>query len=233
MCFNQTWAGSAFVILIGTAIVAGATGMDWRIPAGLSFLATKEAIQFLLYNHLEKDADGKCDRMNEILTVLAWIHISFQPFFVLLFIQGFSRSPQWYNIPLGMAMVFAVFNILRIKEDIQTDRCVPKENPKGLCKKETCSFAGKYHVAYGFNLQSGDRGMATPNIFTYYLLSFVPPLIVGDWPIPLASALLAILSYGWIAPHDNGEAAAIWCLISVAFVGFVAWSLFTGRKYLV
>ena len=160
-----------------------------------------------------------------------WIHISFHPFIVLLFIQAFSRHPELYNVPIGLALIFAVFNVIRISPNVINDPCVPKTSPVGLCQKTTCSYPGKHHLAYGFKLQSGDTGAYTPNAFCYLLLMFGVPLLIGDWPIPLLNIILVFISYTIIAPHNIGEASAIWCLIAFTFVGFVLWSLITGRKY--
>ena len=71
----------------------------------------------------------------------------------------------------------------------------------------------------------------TPNMFTYILLMLIVPLIVGDWPVPVANILLIILVYIIISPHNFGEASAIWCMFAFVFAGFVLWSLVTGRKY--
>jgi len=201
--------------------------MDPRIAATLYFFSIKEAIQYFLYQNL-----SSCNRVNEFLSTLSWVHISFHPFFVLLFIQAFSRQPEMYTIPLGLSLVFAVFNIIRINPSAIKIPCTPSTNPTGLCQTTTCTYPGKHHLAYGFKLKSADSYDAyTPNMFTYLLLMFVVPLIIGDWPIPLLNIIIAIIPYAFIAPNNLGEAAAIWCLFAFTFVAFVFWSLLTGRKY--
>lgn len=226
MCFNPTWSAGSFLLLFATATATAIARMDWRIPATLFFFSTKEAIQFFLYPELHA-----CSQVNEFLTALAWIHISFHPFFVLLFIQAFSRRPNLYTIPIRMALVFAILNILRLHPSTMNDPCVPTENPVGLCKTNTCSYPGVYHLAYGFKLQSGDRGALTPNMFAYLLLMIGVPLLIGDWTITTANLFLILISYGFFHSNNLGEGSAIWCFFASGAAFFALGSLLTGRRY--
>jgi hypothetical protein len=229
MCFSEAWSGTAFVVLVTTAAMAVGFEMNIRVPIVLLFFAVKELIQYMLYQYYDS-----CNESNRLWTSLSWIHISFQPFFVILLIQAFSKTPEMYRIPLGLALIFAVFNILRLKDlQLVTDKrlttCVSQKEGEDLCRKQTCSTPGKYHIAYGFHLFSGDITWYIPNNFTYMLLTFAPALIIGDWQIPLANALIIIIAR-YLAPIHDGEFAAIWCLLAVVVVCLVFWSLMTGKK---
>lgn len=227
MCFSAAWSASSFWIMFITATIAVIKRMDPRIAATLYFFSMKEAIQYFLYPNIYS-----CNRLNQALSMLSWIHISFHPFFVLLFIQAFSRQPEFYNIPLGLSLVFAVFNIIRINPAVIKVPCKVSTSPISLCQETTCTYPGKHHLAYGFRLKSADTYDAyTPNMFTYMLLMFGVPLLIGDWPIPLLNIIVATIPYAIIAPNNLGEASAIWCMFAFTFVGFVYWSLLTGRKY--
>lgn len=229
MCFSETWSAMAFVVLLTTAAVAIGVGMNVRVPIVLIFFATKEFIQYMLYQYYDS-----CNESNRLWTSLSWIHISLQPFFVLLLIQAFSKTPKMYRVPIGLALVFAVFNTLRLKDlQVITDKrlatCVSQKEGEDLCRKQTCSTPGTYHLAYGFHLFSGDITWYIPNNFTYMLLSFAPALILGDWQIPLANAFILALAR-YLAPINDGEFAAIWCLFGVLGVLIVYWFILTGKK---
>jgi hypothetical protein len=231
MCFSATWSGTAFLALVFTAAVAFSANMNPRIPIVLLFLASKEALQYKLYDHLDS-----CDETNRLYTALSWVHISFQPFFILLLVQAFSKTPEYYTILLWLAFIFALFNMLRLK-DISiwptslTGTCRPNQNGH-ICRKKTCSTKGRYHLAYGFHLNSADRAWYFPNLFTYVLLTYVPALILGDWPIPIIIAVLYFIAY-WLTPDNDAEIAATWCMLSVVLIGIIWWSLLTGKKTLV
>lgn len=221
MCFGKHWSATSLTILIASSIFCAYHKVDWRIIVGVIFLAWKELIQLVLYYHLDD-----CSRMNTLLTVMAWIHISFQPYFLLLFISAFSKNARLYDVPLVLCLVFGIYNCIRIKElhpgDIKY-KCVHQDKSESLCRKKTCSMPGKYHLAYGFDLASADantRLLWVPSMFTYFLLSFVVPYVVGDWQLATINILVAFIS-NYVANHDFGEAGAMWC-VNTFWVGLVA-----------
>ena len=217
MCFGKSWSATSLSVLVGSAIFCAYHKVDWRIVVSVLFLAWKELIQLLLYYNLEN-----CNDANKLLTVMAWIHISFQPFFVLLIISAFSKKSRLYGIPLFLALVFAIFNCIRIKEfnPIESNMCLNHTPSKSICRPKTCSVQGEYHVAYGFELTSTDSSSYVPNLFTYYLLSFAVPFFIGDWQLAAIHASVAIISKLFIK-NDVGEAAAVWC-VNTFWIGLVA-----------
>lgn len=213
MCFGKNWSLVSFSVMVGTLVVCIIKDVSWRIVAILLFLAFKELLQFLLYFNLE------CNITNRVLSVFSWIHISLQPFFVLLFISAFTKTPEKYDVPIVLSLIFAFFNALKLKElhpfKIK-HQCTVNDKSTSICCPQTCSYQGKYHIAYGFNLASADATtnfLFVPSIFSYMLLSFGVPFAIGDWQIASIHAFVAYLSFT-IARFDVGEAAALWCLNS-------------------
>jgi hypothetical protein len=194
------------------------------------FLAVKELLQLVLYYNID------CSPINKWLTVVSWVHISFQPFFVLLFISAFSKRPKQYNVPLALALIYGIFNSMRIKElrpgGVEF-KCSVTEKDKSLCRPQTCSHQGRYHVAYGFELASADaqKGILyVPSFFSYALLCFGAPYVIGDWQIATINALVAFLSFRF-AYWDSGEGAAMWCL-NTSWIGFLAiYYAFKGNPF--
>lgn len=216
MCFGKGWSASSFCLLTATSLAGYYYGIPYRIILGTLFLALKELIQLLLYSNI-----SSCTTINKGLTVAAWLHISFQPLFMNLFISAFSSTPQLYDVPIMMCLLFAVANMFRIKEvrGQITNECIP-DVPRNLCRPITCSKEGRYHLAYGFELSSSDVSGYTPSMFAFFLLMFAPAFIIGDWTLGIINALVAALSFTFVA-HDTGEAAAIWCVNS-AWIAFFA-----------
>lgn len=216
MCFGKAWSASSLGVLALTSLAGWYQGLSYRITAGTAFLAIKELIQLLLYYNI-----GGCTNTNKLLTVAAWIHISFQPLFMNLFISAFSNSSQLYDVPIMMCLIYAIANVFRLKEirgNVEKE-CVP-DVPRNLCRPWTCSKNGKYHLAYGFELNSSDVSGYTPSMFAFFLLMFAPAFIIGDWILGLVNVLVATLAFTIIA-HDTGEAAAVWCVNS-AWIAFFA-----------
>jgi hypothetical protein len=210
MCFGKTWSAVSLTIMLISAAVCIYFKGSYLILAMLIFLASKELIQFLLYT----TGLRKCNTIwNKFLTSASWVHICFQPFFVNLFFSALSRNKVMYRIPLFLSLIYALFNLPVLREigGNSKHRC-QTDYSSNLCRAQTCSINGKYHLAYGFNLKSADNSGSTPNNFTYNLLSFAPAYIIGDWFLATIHLLVAFLSYRFIT--NVGEGSAIWCVNS-------------------
>lgn len=219
MCFGKTWSAVSLTTMLIACAITISKKASWRITAFVIFLASKELFQLLLYYNLPTSTTSACPPVNRLLTVLSWIHVSLQPFFVLLFISAFSKKRRLYDVPLLLAVIYAAFNATRLKElypgPVQTP-CSNLDPETSMCRAQTCSIKGAHHVAYGFSLASADADHTLrliPTHFAYVLLSIFTPIIIGDWQIALIHSAVAYIAL-FIAPKDLGEAAAIWCLNS-------------------
>ena len=112
----------------------------------LLFLSLKDLIQYFLYKYKNNK------KINNILTTLSWVHISFQPLFVNIFMSHFSKhqSQTWITIFIA-STIYALYNLTTLEElDIQNDdNCVTRHNDD-YCASDTLSYMGKYHIAYRF-----------------------------------------------------------------------------------
>lgn len=228
MCFGETWSKVSFI----TTLLSGTIGLyyhiDIRIILFAYFLAIMEFIQYLLYKYLDT-----CNDTNKWLSVAAWIHISWQPFFVNLLSSAFAPNKQKeYNIILLLCSVFAIANMIRIRELSiiykEKDKCDNKGDTTVLCQTKTCSFEGQYHVAYGFNLNSADTNSYTPSMFMHIFLIFIPAILLGPRSIALVHAIIAILSGLFIT--KAGEVAAVWCVNAMVLMIFTLYAILFCNK---
>lgn len=222
MCFGVGWTATSMSICALVGVLCVTFGVDYRIAAMPVFLFVKEWIQYQTYQDL------RCNRRNEILSTMSWIHISFQPLIVNLFLSYFAKDAQKeYRIVLWLCGIFAVFNMARLRELRGRVSKPCHAGAKDMCRATTCSYMGQRHIAYGFNLQSADD-MYAPSWFTYLLLSFAPALILGPRVLGMTHMAVAILG-GVLARGYGGEGAAIWCLNSF-WVCFVALYVLFGER---
>jgi len=226
MCFGRTWSIVSFGILAAASAICIQSNAPAAITLPVAFLASKELLQWALYSSI-----SNCNETNKFLTSLSWVHISFQPFFVNLFISAFSQSPELYTLPLILCLVFAIANVFRLKEMRGTIEYKCQNNITGnMCRPKTCSIQGKHHVAYGFELASSDVNAAyTPSLFSYGLLTFVPAYIIGDWQ--LATINLVVCAGTMSMIQDAGEAGAIWCVNSFWIGLFALYYVFKGNPF--
>ncbi len=210
MCFGTAWTGISMSICAIVSVLCLAFGIDFRITAAPLFLFLKEWIQYQSYQDL------RCNRRNQVLSTMSWIHISFQPLIVNLFFSYFAPNrAKEYRLVIWLCGIYAIFNMFRLRElrGSISEEC--QSNPTSICKPNTCSYMGVRHLAYGFQLQTADD-IRSPSWFSYLLLSFAPVFILGPrslGAVHLGVAFLAVL----LGSGNWGETSAIWCLNSFWF----------------
>jgi len=215
MCFGLAWSGVSFSVLVLTAL---AFPTDARVVAALVFLAAKEAIQFCNYLVAET-----CSPTNRALTTLSWIHISFQTILHQLVHFSILGTTRTLQAAARFYLSYSAWQTCCACESYGVALlplpCADQNKRSSMCRKETCSTPGKYHLAYGFELESADSTIL-PSSFTYYLLTYVPALVIGDYAIVTIHA--AVMGFSVLfARHDIGEAGALWCLNTFWIAGWV------------
>lgn len=207
MCFSETQSYINTILLISTALYLLP---NFRLSASLIFLAFKDLLQGLSYKNIEYGLS------TYYLTVLSWIHISLQPFFVNLFISHFDKKFKYWNHIFFLCLLFSLFCILRLETfNIQNNKkCIKKNMKNDFCSNKTQSYIGKYHIGYQF---STDKYYPYAMIF-YNLLMFIPGLFTKSKNLALTWGLGVLLI---VLPLYNkigtGEINAMWCFLSILF----------------
>jgi len=213
MCWSgEASAALATAGLASTAYVAyKGEKKDLWIPLG--FFSLMELLQAFTYAYI-----GQCDApMNQILTVLGYLHIAFQPFFInaisLHFIPDYIRekiAPWVYTI------CFAGTILLLLKlypfQLVGGWGAMCIEGKEGLCGPNLCSYHGIWHIAWSIPINS-----LTSYTIGYFIAAFLVPLLYGSWRFTLYHVLMGpFLAY--LLTSDKNEWAAVWCLLSIGFM---------------
>lgn len=213
MCFTETQSYVNTAILFTTAAYLEYQGL-WRLSLPLAFLGLKDWLQALLYRfRRQKDK-------NNMLTILSWAHISFQPLFVNMFFSHFSPAySSYYTYVMLICFVFGVYNLTVLDDlDIQNEPdCVDYIKASDWCSKQTQSYQGKYHIAYRFRT---DRQQSTLYSLLYPILLFLPCLVTTSWPIGIGWLFFVGCMYliGYLNKLGTGEISSMWCFLSIIFV---------------
>ena len=207
MCFSEKQSFINFIILIIGSIYVYP---KYRLTLFLIFLALKDLIQGFLYKYQHNE------KIKNVLTVLSWIHISFQPLFVNIFMSNFSQNKNnYWNIIFIICFLYGIYTLTTLNEfDIQNDPdCITKNKKNDFCSKYTTSYIGKYHIAYKFNRDNDI--LFFPII--YLILMFIPSLFTNSRMLGIIWGLFVGLIYIFFNKIGEGEKAAIWCFLSIIF----------------
>lgn len=207
------WSGEASAVL-ATAGLAGTIYAAWKkepiaLWVCLGYFSLMEMLQAYTYSVI-----GQCsDPSNQIATLLGYLHVTFQPFFIngvsLYFI---SHRVAKKIAPAVFIACFAASIIMLIKL-YPFDWAGPcTEGIRPMCGKHLCSVPGNWHIAW--EVPVNDVWSFLP---AYLIVGFILPLLYGSWRFTiyhiLAGPLLARLT------TDNmNEWPAVWCLLSIAFM---------------
>ena len=221
------WNGQASAVL-ATAGIATTLYAAWKKePAplwiALGYFSLMELLQAFTYSVI----DECLNPTNQIATLLGYLHIAFQPFFInavaLYFIPAAIR--RRIAIPV-YALCFAgtIVTLIQLYPMSWAGAC---DISRPLCAERLCSVHGNWHIAWE---------VPTNGLGNYFVRLGFPPLIDG-FPAYVATGFFLPLLYGswrvvlfhyvfgpFLSVHltnNHNEWPAIWCLLSIGILMLV------------
>ncbi|PIZ70954.1 hypothetical protein COY07_05835 [Candidatus Peregrinibacteria bacterium CG_4_10_14_0_2_um_filter_43_11] len=215
MCWSsEASALLATVGLSGTAYLAtkGDTKELW-IPLG--YFSLMEALQAFTYPYI-----NMCDSpVNQVLTVLGFMHIAFQPFFINAVSLYFIPEKVKKKVaPFAYFFCFigAIILLLKLYPFQLTGNwmsaCV-MEN-EAICGTSLCSVSGSWHIAWGIPLNDMPKYIYS---LAYYTPAFFIPLLYGSWRMTTYHFLVGPFLAYFLTSNPN-EWPAVWCLFSAGLI---------------
>ena len=197
----------------------------------LFYFSLMELLQAV--NYLYLDDPGY---MNALCAKLGFIHIAFQPIFIVWYILSYmplNKRQQLIRLFTGCALIVSCLQLCRliIHPDLPgcfAHRCVGFKSLEDFFSsyinpgqypyhKMSCSAGqfkshfGSWHIAWlwPMNVCSFD--------WLYALVSFIFPLFYGAWRVTLYGFLCGPVLAMLLTGHPD-EFSAIWCLLSIGFL---------------
>lgn len=239
MCFNQPITALMAGINLSTAV--------WLTSKGRPLVQTQVCYAFFVMEFLQFlqyfVADDCGSRLNQITTILSYIHICFQPFIVNSFLFRHEPNRDTGRGISRLCLLGGVLMALRLPQlglgytPAWLRALVPELPDPALagspavcawewtCGPRTCAVTGKTHIAWELPLLPPTYFL--PSGFFHFFAMFGPPLLVpGVWMgmrrfgysvLLVTGPLFAsafVFSY-WHGPGARTEWPAVWCLYSV------------------
>jgi hypothetical protein len=210
MCWSIEASAVLAITGLGTSVVARARGDQPAIWATLGYFSLMEGLQAVTY--LVIDACGA--PANAILTVLAYVHIAFQPLFInlisLSFIPQHARrrvAPIVYSLCVGSGL----FMLLQLYPFTWSPNCGIGQT---LCGTQLCAVTGTWHIGWEVPYRTFGLFVAFP---TYLLMAFIAPVVYGSWKFTLFHVITGPAA-AYLSTRNPNEWPAVWCLYSVGLV---------------
>lgn len=175
----------------------------------LFYFSLMELLQAATYPFIDK-----CSLpINQILTILGFFHIAFQPFFINKAFMFFIPKHVEKKISGYVYTVCFIGSLMMLSKLIPfTFAGLCEQGVDGLCGAILCSATGIWHLAW-FVPQNGLSDLL---FFGYFIPAFIVPLIYGAWKPTVYHVLLGPM-LAWCFSHSPNEWPAVWCLFSIAF----------------
>jgi len=206
MCWSgEASATLATIGLTSTAYIAY-KGEDKALWMPLGYFALMELLQAITYTVIDQ-----CGLpLNQVLTLLGSLHITFQPFFLNAMSMHFIPDKVREKIsPFVYSLCFlgSILLLIKIYPMQWAGSCNVGREP--FCDEHLCSVSGNWHIAWGAPL----NGIPWLTL-GYFIPVFLVPIIYGSWKFTLYHILAGpVLSR--ILTNNINEWPAVWCLLSI------------------
>ena len=210
MCWSLE--ASAAVTLVGAATTAVAITRK-QSPAiwlTLGYFTAMEVLQAATY--VVVDLCGIA--LNKLLTVLSYVHIAGQPFFINLISMYFIPDKLRRQIAPAVYVLCSASAIYMLAQLYAPSWLEPCVQGDVLCGTRLCAVTGTWHIGWEIPYQTADTSIPFPS---YLLVGFLLPVLYGSWRITLFHFLTGPAA-AYASTSDSNEWPAVWCLYSVGLL---------------
>lgn len=224
MCFDQKSSfGFAGLGLFFTYWVYSRSG-NVALSSGIFFFFLMEFLQGIQYFFIDE-----CDnQINQILTVVGFLHICLQPYFTHVINSALTKNPitlaQFSVVKklclIGGGMLFARYLF-------HASFSTMNISPNGPCGISTewlrgeklCTFRGKYHLAW--SVPMADPTYIIPGAGIHSFLMFAPFFVMKQKMAWIQGVFLFLTGpyLASVITPNLMEQASIWCFFSIAQIG--------------
>ena len=198
--------------------IAAARGQPKAIWLTLGYFTVMEALQAIGYGVVDQCGTSS----NRAITLLSYLHIVFQPFFINAFAMELVPSNVKAQLRRGVYICCGVSSIVMLAQLFPLEWAGNCRIGNTLCGDELCLTSGEWHIAWsipynGLLLPLTDAlgiGLGFP---TYIIVTFLLPLAYGAWRLVVLNLLAGPILAKTLTTNPN-EVPAIWCLFSVCIL---------------
>ncbi|MCH2037982.1 MAG: DUF5765 domain-containing protein [Rickettsiales bacterium] len=206
------WSSEASIVLSTIGVTGTLYAAYKKQPLvlwmSLGYFTLMEILQAFTYGVIDQCHDPS----NQVATILGYLHIVFQPFFIHAVALHFIPQDTARRIaPLVFTLCFfcSIMMLLTLYPFSWAGLC-PEHFP--LCSDHLCSVSGNWHIAWNVPLNLELKGLRY-----YPWIGMVLPFLYGSWRFGTYHFLMGpLLAY---STTDNiNEFPAVWCLLSIGFL---------------
>jgi hypothetical protein len=208
-----------------------------QLASGVFFFFTMELLQAIQYFFIAPNIDSPiCDTViNQVLTVLGFLHICLQPYFCHVINASLTKNEKYLDkyvvikrlCLIGGGMLFSRW----LLSGVWAQTLGNQPSTEWLRGEKLCTFRGNYHLAW--SVPMADPTYVIPGAAIHSFLMFAPFFALYEKKGMVIQGIFLFLFgpalAGWITPNLM-EQASIWCFFSIAQISIM---LFFIRETLI
>lgn len=216
------WSGEASTVLasVGAAgtLYAAYKKEPFALWVSLGYFTLMEALQAFTYSVIDQ-----CSLpANQIATLLGYLHITFQPFFInatSLYFLPRDVAAKIEKPAYALCFVSSIYMLLQLYPFEWADPCT---TGRMLCaaKGQLCSVSGNWHIAWNVPVNEIGNWFYAHYLTgypSYTFVGFLLPILYGSWRFTLYHFLMGPLLARLLTNNLN-EVPAVWCLLSIGLL---------------
>jgi len=223
MCWSGEASAAVATFGIAVTLYSACVKKDSKlIWLPLGYFTLMELLQAFTYLSIDNCAAPS----NQVSTVLGYLHITFQPFFINMISLYFIDKRVARKIApfaYGACFIAAIIMLIKLYPFSWAPMCDPATRP--MCATELCSFHGNWHIAWGLPINE-----LLYFIPSYAIVGFIMPALYGSWRFTLWHFLAGPL-LAWMTTDNIHEWPAIWCLFSLELLLIVTSTRFRSWMF--
>ncbi|TCP62192.1 hypothetical protein EV663_10235 [Rhodovulum bhavnagarense] len=216
------WTAEVSIGMVGlgaaATIVTARRGDPRGVWVTLGYFTLMEALQAAGYAVIDDCANPA----NRSITLLSYLHIAFQPFFINAFCMAILAREVPAATRRAVWAVCAAASAVMVAQLIPLDALGTCRPGSVLCGTRLCTVSGNWHLGWEVPLNGltgwvphvWDRALQFPS---YLIAAFLVPLAYGAWRFVLFHAAFGPVLANLLTDNPN-EMPAIWCLFSIALL---------------
>ena len=231
------WSAEASTVWAAVGLTASAYAVykkeDKALYLPLMYFSLMEVLQAYTYQYIDQCGAPE----NQIATLLGYLHIAFQPFFINMMAIYFLPKEVQHKVEIPVyTLCFAstIFMLVQLYPFDWAGGCM--EGVRSLCGPQLCSVSGNWHIAWevptndiGNFFARQDFRPFKSGFVSYVLVAFLLPLLYGSWRLTVYHYFMGPMLANLLTDNVN-ERPAVWCLLSIGFLLIVVKT--PVRKYL-
>ena len=188
------------------------------VYATIGYFSVMEALQAATYLSI----DDCSSEGNQLATVLSYLHIAFQPFFINLLALHFVPDRVSRLVAPGVYVLCFIAAITMLVQLYPFEWAGSCEVGRPLCGAPLCAISGEWHIAWQVPANGIGNGLRDvmwleSGYPSYVIMGLIAPVIYGSWRFALFHFLLGPTLAHLLTDNIN-EWPAIWCLVSVGLL---------------